>query len=674
MDVKAREHLASLINDITKTGEWTLDNEKLKEIKRICKKSEAFVEMSVELIFIQLGKKQAQIRYSALQLVEELFSRSHKFRQLIAEEFPQFLQLTIGIHQKSLPPPSNVASKLKEFAVALVKTWYEKYGESYRPLAIGYDYLISSGEANFEGSSLRDIRSRDTQRSQQDVRLKAINERRFQNIETQVADLKDDIQENLKNMESCFEILVPRFEAEQALDEERAAGETGKALSRGDAYKDNIMSHGLGSSRYTIEIDLSEGNVMEDVKESEDNEILFEKLRESYKIMTSKHLTKINEWLKNLVKIEYTDPAAKDDLLKAIISLKDEIRDATRKSALIGIDTQVENANKEANSDDEDDEDIDALFEEVEVPTLDEPSTSVASDKPSAVVKSKKLPPVQRVFPLAHEPHMAEDATYTSPLQAQIERTGRLRENSPSGNKGKQKADLQREELLKVAPVVEWGEDLYYWDKQDVQFNQSGLEYHHRFLGDGEGANKLSDETLQSLKMRAVYYNPQWPEKIKACRAPLRSGSLCPRRDLVTCPFHGPIIPRDEIGRPVDPKTKLPMVDLGEQETPEVEEDKDKSVFSSVKAAQPALWEQLENDVMRQQGLTPIESTKRGQKRKKEKAPSALIDVRKKAETRLTRLQRRLDDPRMKRIVEETLDHERSMKLRDKKANSWRGI
>lgn len=30
MDVKAREHLASLINDITKTGEWTLDNEKLK--------------------------------------------------------------------------------------------------------------------------------------------------------------------------------------------------------------------------------------------------------------------------------------------------------------------------------------------------------------------------------------------------------------------------------------------------------------------------------------------------------------------------------------------------------------------------------------------------------------------------------------------------------------------
>jgi hypothetical protein len=43
---------------------------------------------------------------------------------------------------------------------------------------------------------------------------------------------------------------------------------------------------------------------MDDVKESEDNEIIFEKLRESYKIMQSKHLSRINSWLSNLVKID----------------------------------------------------------------------------------------------------------------------------------------------------------------------------------------------------------------------------------------------------------------------------------------------------------------------------------------------------------------------------------
>lgn len=36
------------------------------------------------------------------------------------------------------------------------------------------------------------------------------------------------------------------------------------------------------------------------------------------------------------------------------------------------------------------------------------------------------------------------------------------------------------------------------------------------------------------------------------CRAPLESGKLCPRMDLEKCPFHGPIVPRDEIGFPID--------------------------------------------------------------------------------------------------------------------------
>lgn len=154
----------------------------------------------------------------------------------------------------------------------------------------------------------------------------------------------------------------------------------------------------------------------------------------------------------------------------------------------------------------------------------------------------------------------------------------------------------------------------------------------------------------------------------------MKNGSLCPRRDLVTCPFHGPIIPRDEIGRPVDPKTNTPVVEGVTYENASVDEGKDEAVFSAVDASQPALWEELSNEVMMQQGIAPIEGNKRGQKRKKKSnTSSALIDVRKKPETRMDRLQRRLEDPRMKRIVEESLDYDRDMKLRDKKANSWRG-
>ncbi|XP_015782795.1 UV-stimulated scaffold protein A [Tetranychus urticae] len=41
------------------------------------------------------------------------------------------------------------------------------------------------------------------------------------------------------------------------------------------------------------------------------------------------------------------------------------------------------------------------------------------------------------------------------------------------------------------------------------------------------------------------------------CKAPLRNGKLCPRRDARKCPFHGLIIPRDEVGQPLNEEDKL---------------------------------------------------------------------------------------------------------------------
>lgn len=45
------------------------------------------------------------------------------------------------------------------------------------------------------------------------------------------------------------------------------------------------------------------------------------------------------------------------------------------------------------------------------------------------------------------------------------------------------------------------------------------------------------------------------------CRALLPSGRLCPRRDLVNCPFHGKIVPRDEEGLPYDAELKQKELD-----------------------------------------------------------------------------------------------------------------
>lgn len=121
---------------------------------------------------------------------------------------------------------------------------------------------------------------------------------------------------------------------------------------------------------------------------------------------------------------------------------------------------------------------------------------------------------------------------------------------------------------------------------------------------------------------------------------------MCPRRDLVTCPFHGKIIPRDEIGRPID------------QEDQQQQSSSNKS-----------LWEDIEGDVMRQQGQEQIDTKRK--KRKKQQNNTNLIDIRQKKENSYARLQKKLDTPNVRRMVEEAQDYERSIKSRNRNANIW---
>ena len=64
--------------------------------------------------------------------------------------------------------------------------------------------------------------------------------------------------------------------------------------------------------------------------------------------------------------------------------------------------------------------------------------------------------------------------------------------------------------------------------------------------------NRLNSGILW-LKCIDYFAPPGKFEPVKwTCRAPLPSGRLCPRRDRFKCPLHGPVIARDNMGRPED--------------------------------------------------------------------------------------------------------------------------
>ncbi|KAL9541114.1 hypothetical protein MBANPS3_009305 [Mucor bainieri] len=701
MEVDVRETIERLVKDLTETGEWVLDAQKLKNLKSICKRSDACVQVAFECIMAQLRKKHAQIRYSCVQLTEQLFDRSKYFRDLLTDDFPLFTQLTVGIQDKKLPPPAQVAPKLKELAIALIKAWFTKYGERYRQLGIAYDFLLDNGFLDRETGSLTTIHMNERSKSNTDARRKAIQLNRFEILKADMNDHLDLIKDNLTNMEGCFEILIPKNEfQDEDLDFDALlrgeASHSGPSAAT-DSYKDSIVSHGLGSNRYQITIDMSEASLMEDVQETPDNKIVFDQLREAYTVLETKHMHQLNQWINTLVKMDLADKAEKEKWIKQIINLKGEASEAIRKAKMLKIEPvhkptrRIDTTHMEEEEDD--DEFGDELFEDVNVDKVN------AQERDKRAISSSKLPPLQRLFPLSYDPTMMEDATYKGPPSSSLmpdaaatTTTTTTTATTANKDKGKQKANPEKEDLYKRAPVVEWGEDLYYWDKTNVQFNTSGIEKSHRFMGTGEGTNEMPDHLLEELRKRPIYYKSEAPTELqvsiigfKACRHPLHNGGLCPRKDLVTCPFHGKIIPRDDLGRPLHPEdaaavasTSTAPVDPNEHYTGQMtSREPDAAIMQN-------LWQVLEHDVMEgtpAAGAAAAAAGKRGftaargsssSSRKKQKQKSALIDVKKKPDTSYTRLNKQISTAKNKKLVEEAIEYEREMKSRNKEANNWR--
>ena len=130
MDLEQRDKLSELVEELTTSGQQQLNQEKIKEIKKICRYvcvskenllhimtkkllmcvfiflflcwcpsqiprsrlSNDYVDHVYDSVMAQLDKEHAEIRLSAFQIASELFSRSHQFRIRLVDNFqvPKF--------------------------------------------------------------------------------------------------------------------------------------------------------------------------------------------------------------------------------------------------------------------------------------------------------------------------------------------------------------------------------------------------------------------------------------------------------------------------------------------------------------------------------------------------------------------------------------------------------
>ncbi|KAM5283724.1 LOW QUALITY PROTEIN: UV-stimulated scaffold protein A [Hipposideros larvatus] len=590
------QRLSELVEDLTTSGEPQLNPEKMKKLKKICKASEEQLSHAYHLLMAQLSQEHAEIRLSAFQIVDELFARSHQFRMLVVSDFQEFLELTLGTdHKQPLPPPREVAQRLRQAATQAVQGWNERFGAAYKKLALGHHFLRHNQQVDFQDVNVRTPAERKREEEKQ-KRLDRIYREKAERAVREMEETSGEIRGCLTEAESCVRLLVP-FDLGASLGASGAAEEGAPRLAGSPDLEDEeqpccskalpacawrpaaidgagppqaapgtpsededsdqeefVRCHGLGSHKYTLDVELSSDSLR--VQEDEDNCAVIQSARDALKLVQNKYLPAVCSWVQL-----FTRAGMHGRHLEATINLKAELESVLRRCRELGIEPEgvhrpeiwgcPQTAALGAQDEDDDDDDDDEGFVEVPekegyeacVPDYLWPEDGLQGDPPAQGVRVRT--------------RMGEEACDPTSTAAQLQRLQGHLPRHP-------RAPLEPEEAGKLAaeraraPVVPFGMDLCYWgQEQPASGKVLKSESQHRFWKPSELDTELDGAQVSQVPpSRLITFAGTFEPVQHRCRAPRPDGRLCERQDRLKCPFHGKIIPRDDTGRPLHPEDR----------------------------------------------------------------------------------------------------------------------
>ncbi|XP_073898866.1 UV-stimulated scaffold protein A isoform X4 [Castor canadensis] len=529
------QKLPELVEELTTSGEPQLNPEKMKELKKICKSSEEQLNHAYRLLMTQLTQDHAEIRLSAFQVVDELFTRSHQFRVLLVSDFQEFLELTLGTdHEQPLPPPREAAQQLRQAAMRAVEGWNEKFGEAYKKLALGYHFLRHTKKVDF-----------------QDVNARTLAERKRE----------EEKQKHLDKIHRERAELAQREIEGAAGDGEKPAQTDTRSPSEdedeGSDPEEFVRSHGLGSHKYTLDVELSSDGLK--VQESEDNLAVLHAARDALKLIRNKFLPAACSWVKR-----FTRAGIHSEHLKHAIDLKIELELALKKYEELDIvPERRQKSRTEAPEDreDEDDEDfVEVPEKEGYEPHIPDHLRAEYGLEPKAPLRTQEKDTTAQGFQARTRTRRDEEASDPTSAAAQ---PWWLQDHLPP-TPASARATLGPQDAQKLsaerarAPIVPFGVDLCYWGQEQPAAGKIlKSDSQHRFWKPSEVEEEVDNaDVSEMLRSRHITFAGKFEPVQHWCRAPRPDGRLCERQDRLKCPFHGKIIPRDDEGRPLDPEDR----------------------------------------------------------------------------------------------------------------------
>lgn len=520
-----RAVVVPLIERATNSTAADVDPRLLKAIKSSVRSSDSELRCATQTLLSLMTREHSQVRYLALLIIDELFMRSKLFRTLMVENLDQLLSLSIGFRRNlPLPAPTSVASVLRSKAIEFLEKWNVTFGIHYRQLRLGYDYLKNTLRFQFPNLQANAARIQ-LERKEREMRTKEILLKKFESLKTSMSSIKEEIQSTVDEIGACLDILKTEDE------------DLPFAILDGEEIEEFHNSE----LRQIRRDSLREG---EKIQENSENKIVFDSLRELYKVLVTKHLAGIQEWLSVLIRVDVADNRFRDSTLKEFIDIRNLIRSTKDKCEESGC--ALPNI---ANTEEED------MWEDGTLQTFEKGySVSNSSEGNDFLVAS------------------TADNAKGKGCRNKVSNKSII----DSRDSSQSESNPARGKLLAEAPVITWGSFLDNWgSKRDVLANHRGLDLEGHW-GRVDYDAVIPAEKIAELNVRASVYKEE-PVEIQPCRVPLRNGQLCQRRDMRVCPFHGLIIPRDDEGNPISESSIVEGTDPQNQSvemTPDVDSDK----------------------------------------------------------------------------------------------------
>ncbi|XP_037317234.2 UV-stimulated scaffold protein A isoform X2 [Pungitius pungitius] len=644
----------------------------------------------------QPGEHEGNQEY--LQVASELFSRSHHFRTLLVDNFQEFLELTLETNtEQSLPPPKEVARKLRSLAIQTVQSWHASYGAAYKKLALAYHYLKQVKKVDFQGAESRTV----AEMRREDERQRKMERIYKERVEAASKDMEESYQEilaSLTEMESCMGLLLPEFDlldiqktisgspssqpanecpsveeqpcCSKDLEDYRIAGmmqkneegregmkgnregkreeETARSEEEGESLDKDLFlrNSGLISHAYNLDLNLSPGLR---VKETEDNEAVVSTVKDLHRLITNKYLPAVQGWIQ-----VFTKSGAEQQLLRRALDLKRSLEATLQKHQELHIDYQTtvcQGMKAASDGEEENDDDFDEVPEkegyELHIPEhlRAEYGLDPASSNSTTPVPKRAPPPCSsssfsslssQVKRLMEE---YQDPTCAATTQRHLKPNPPL-PAQPSCSSGPSSSQSSSDQKVVDAPVVPFGLDLYYWGQEQPNAGKIvKMSSQHQFWVpinvDEEVENK---ELLGESRSRFISFPGSFTPVKHYCSAPLDNGKLCKRQDRLKCPFHGLIIHRDQEGRPCRQEDRLREEQEKRRKREEQSDWRDVELMRDIEAT---TGENLGSDRVGKKG-----------KGRKKKYPN-LSDLKHSAKTARSRLEKKvLNKSSMRRIAD----------------------